>query len=318
MNSPRPGVTDAAVMVVGQLVRDLVLVVDAVPGASEGTPVHLRREMLGGKGANQSVSLAQLGVPVGLVAVAGDDRVGDDMLAQAVRDGIDVSAVVRRAGADTGLIVDVLDASHQWRYLEHVPETVLLTEADVTAAADRLAAAPAVLVQLQQPSAVALCAARLATGLVVLDGTPVDDHRRAALIAEADVIRTDARETIELLGAAARDPDGALRGARRLLELGPSLIALALDPLGNLFVWPDGHLLIPFTHTRIVDTTGAGDALIAGLTAALLRGERPERVARFAAAAASATVGHPGGRPDLNPAALREHLALVEEALARG
>lgn len=303
-------------MVVGQLVRDLVLVVDEAPGANDSADVHLRREMLGGKGANQAVSLTQLGVPVGLVAVAGDDRVGDEMLAQAIRDGIDVSHVVRRPETDTGLIVDVVDGTGHWRYLEHVPEPVLLTESDVSAAADALAAAPAVLVQLQQPSAAALQAVQHATGLVVLDGNPADDGRQTSLLAAADVIRTDARETAALTGAPAGNLAQALDAARDLLGAGPSLIALAVDPVGNLFVWPGGHLLVPFTGTKIVDTTGAGDALTAALTAALLRGEKPPRVARFAAAAASATVGHPGGRPDLSPRSLEPHLARVDQLLA--
>src|SRR2546430_1532757 len=94
----------------------------------------------------------------------------------------------------TGLIVDVLPPDGQWRYLEALPEPVLLTEADVTAAAPALAASRAVLVQLQQPSAAALPAARAARdagALVVLDGAPADDDRREAILGTADVIRAD-------------------------------------------------------------------------------------------------------------------------------
>ncbi|NEA24540.1 carbohydrate kinase, partial [Actinomadura bangladeshensis] len=36
----------------------------------------------------------------------------------------------------------------------------------------------------------------------------------------------------------------------------------------------------------------------------LSRGDASERAARLAVAAAGATVAHPGGRPDLDPAAL--------------
>jgi ribokinase len=73
------------VVVAGQLARDFVLVVDDVPGASQ-TPVRLRKEMLGGKGANQAVALAQLGMSPALIAVAGDDDTGTRMLQQAQRD----------------------------------------------------------------------------------------------------------------------------------------------------------------------------------------------------------------------------------------
>jgi len=109
--------------VVGQLARDLVLVVDRMPPAGSAADVRCRREMLGGKGASQAVALAQLGARPILLAVTGDDRVGEDLLTQARRDGIDVSQVRRRVGACTGLIVEALDAEGRWRYLQHLPVT---------------------------------------------------------------------------------------------------------------------------------------------------------------------------------------------------
>ena len=45
-------VTATGIVVVGQVARDLVLVVDEVPGAGGRVDVRRRREMLGGKGAN--------------------------------------------------------------------------------------------------------------------------------------------------------------------------------------------------------------------------------------------------------------------------
>ncbi|GIF02805.1 PfkB family carbohydrate kinase [Actinoplanes siamensis] len=69
--------------VVGQLARDLVLCVDAVPEAGTAADASARFEQLGGKGANQAVGLAQLGVRARLVAVAGDDDAGDVLEAQA-------------------------------------------------------------------------------------------------------------------------------------------------------------------------------------------------------------------------------------------
>ena len=122
------------VVVVGQLARDLVLVVDKMPGPGESGAVQVRREMLGGRGVNQAVALAQLGMRPTLVAVVGDDRTATDMLDQAHQDGISMSAVVRRRGTRTGLIMYVVDSAGQWRYLEDLPPSVLLTETDVTAA----------------------------------------------------------------------------------------------------------------------------------------------------------------------------------------
>ena len=127
------------------MARDLVLLVDELPAAGTGVPVHDLREMLGG--ANQAVGLAQLGDAPALVAVLGDDDTAGRLLAQARADGIDVEHVVRCAGCRTGLIVDIVEHG-RWHYLEDLPNAVLLTEPDVTAAASAIHAAAATVVQL--------------------------------------------------------------------------------------------------------------------------------------------------------------------------
>ncbi|AGZ45253.1 PfkB family carbohydrate kinase [Actinoplanes friuliensis] len=280
--------------VVGQLARDLVLSVGAVPDTGAAADATDRREQLGGKGANQAVGLAQLGVVPRLVAVAGEDIIGDVLLDQARRDGIDVTAVVRRPGALTGLIVELLDSDGQWRYVQHLSEEVLLTVRDVERARDVISGADAVLVQLQQPAAAALAAARIghdAGRLVVLDGVP--EEHRDELLAAADVVRADDQEARLLL-------DGPVTpaAARRLLDDGPRLLALGVED-GNLFVWKDGHVRLPLTGGKPVDTTGGGDAFTAALTASLLRGEDYSLAARWAVAASGATVTHVSGRPSL-------------------
>lgn len=303
-------------MVIGQITRDLVLTVDQIPGPTGTTGVRQRREMLGGKGGNQAVGLAQLGVPVGLLGVLGDDEVGRRMLDQARSDGIDTSPVVCRSGTETALIVDIVDLQGQWHYLESIPEGTLLTESDVSAAAPALDGASAALVQLQQPTPTALAAARRAHAAgarVLVDGAPEDARHRDALLAVTDIVRADAREAEKLTGTSVTDPASALRVGRDLLQRGPSMVALEVGSHGNAFIWPDGQAVIPLVDTPVIDTTGAGDALIAGLVAALLRGQEPRRAARFAVAAAAATVGHPGGRPNLSAEAIDRQLVKVRE-----
>ena len=67
----------------------------------------------GGKGANQAVGLAQLGMRPALAGVVGEDQVGQRLLTQAGQDRVDVSAVARRPGVRTALIVDIVDATGQ-------------------------------------------------------------------------------------------------------------------------------------------------------------------------------------------------------------
>jgi ribokinase len=298
--------------VFGQIARDLVLVVDEAPGPGQSAGVRERREMLGGKGANQAVGLAQLGMRPALAGVVGGDRLGRRLLAQAAREGVDTAMVVRRPGERTALIVDIVDAAGQWRYLEDIPAGTLLTEGDIGACQQLFRPGRWVSVQLQQPPAAALAAAAAAHRAgckVVLDGAPADAQRAAALLATADVLRADARETGMLAGSAVSTAADAGKVAADLLRRGPSLVALAVGDAGNLIAWPEDSVFLPLTDTPVVDTTGAGDAFMAALITALAQGADPRRAARLAVAAAGATVGHPGGRPALSPEAVQDQLS---------
>jgi ribokinase len=287
------------IVVMGQIARDLVLVVDEVPGPGGTAPVRQRREMLGGKGANIAVGLAQLGAPVRLVGVVGDDAVGERLLARAAADGIGTEAVVRRAGCATGLIVDLVvvnAAADGWRYLEDLPDELLLADSDVSE--DVFARAGAVVLQLQQPPEVALRAARAARGRVVLDGAP--PRLGEELLACADVVRADHREAELLSGRKIGSADDALRAAREVMTRGPGFVAFAVDGVGNVFAWDEGELVVPLGDVEAVDTTGGGDAFVAALTFALVRGDGPEEAAGLAVRASGDTVTRPGGRPDLH------------------
>ena len=296
-----PGHAPTSVVVVGAVARDLVLRTDGLPPAGAAAAVLERREVLGGKGANQAVGLAQLGLPVALVGVVGADDAGADVLEQARRDGIDVSHVVRRG--TTALLVDVVDAPGSRRLLEHVPDESWLTPADVTAAGALLAGADTVSLQLQQPPDVALAAARAAAAQgrrVVLDGAPQGGRHRDALLALAEVVRADAAEAELLTGHRLRTVDDARAAARELLARGPRLVALAVAGEGDLVVWPDGEQLHRH-HGEALDATGAGDAFVAAVVAALLGGADPQAAGSAGAAAAATTVTRLGGRPALSP-----------------
>ena len=63
------------VVVVGQIGRDLVLVVDDLPDSGDAVPVTERQEVLGGA-VNQAVAAHQLGCSTAIVGVVGDDEAG--------------------------------------------------------------------------------------------------------------------------------------------------------------------------------------------------------------------------------------------------
>ncbi|OMC07035.1 PfkB family carbohydrate kinase [Mycobacterium sp. SP-6446] len=289
-----------SVVVIGQIGRDLVLRTDGPPSASESRTILQREELLGGKGANQAVGLAQLGVPVALIGVVGDDTAGTFVLEEAEGDGIDIGGVVRRG--TTALLVDLVAPPPERMLLEHIPESSLVRVDDLDRSAERLNGAEIVSIQLQQPAETALAAARRARrrGVrVVADGAPPQDIQ-ADLLASVDVIRADATEAALIGGKAVGTVDEAAELADNLLTCGPELVAIAVPDVGDLLAWRGGSELFEFADVDVVDPTGAGDAFVAGLISALRDGAGPQHAGQQAAAAASSTVQRLGGRPSLD------------------
>lgn len=288
-----------SVVVVGQVGRDLMLRTRGLPPSGGSVPIDERGEILGGKGANQAVGLAQLGVPVSLVGVVGDDHAGEGVLRQAARDGIDTTGVARRGR--TALLVDLVDHPGSRRLLEDIPEQSLVTVDDLERAGALLGRADTVSIQLQQPPATVLAAARAGRSrraCVVADGAP-DPGTRDELLAAVDVLRTDATEARLIFGDPVTSVSDALALGRRLIEAGPRLLAVAVPGAGDLLVWRNGSHLLPLADVEVADPTGAGDAFTAGLIAGLHRGADFVSAGQLASAAAAATVQHLGGRPDL-------------------
>jgi ribokinase len=300
------------VAVIGQITRDLVLRCAEPPDEGGSTTVVERREMLGGKGANQAVGLAQLGVSCALVGVAGDDPQGPAVLREAVADGIDVRGVHRRGA--TALMVDVVDERGGRRLFEDVPAAAMLTVEDLDRAAGVLDGAGTVSLQLQQPGATVLEAARRAHrrgAKVVADGHP-DPGVADELLSLLGLLRVDAAEAALFAGRPVTTVDEATALAHRLLHQGPELVALAVADAGDLLVWKDGRHLFGHADVPVVDRTGAGDAFMAGLIAATRAGADPVQAGRLATAAAGSTVQRLGGRPDLS--GLRAHEVLSKES----
>ncbi|ONI79973.1 hypothetical protein ALI144C_24990 [Actinosynnema sp. ALI-1.44] len=284
-------------VVVGQVARDLVLVVPHMPDIGSRTEVSERRELLGGKGANIAVAAAQLGNAVTLIGAIGSDETAGWLVAQAELSGVETAYVRRQPDTVSALIVDVVTPDGSWRYFEDIPDEVLDTPADIGAAKSAFANAHSVIVQLQQPTETAVAAVQQARGArIVLDGVP----RAEQLLASADVLRMDQQEGEQLTGAKLDTVDNALTVGQGLLRRGPDLVVLATAE-ANVFLWNDGQAVFPLGDTTVKDTTGAGDALVAALTVGLDSGLGPYDAARMSVAAAARTVDHAGGRPDLDP-----------------
>jgi ribokinase len=226
----------------------------------------------GGKGANQAVAAARAGASVRFTSACGDDDFGHELMAALEEDGIDVRNVRRVEGA-TGVALILVDDGGENQIV------VIPGANDAVTAPEPDEAVGVWLVQAEVPIAAVegtLAAARATGAAAVINPSPAG-RVPAPVVAGFDVAIVNETE-LDALG-----------------EHHPAQVVLTLGARG-VRILPDGPEL-PAIPTRVVDTTGAGDAL-AGVTAAALAQGRPlAEAVELGIAAASLSVERHGCQP---------------------
>jgi ribokinase len=226
----------------------------------------------GGKGANQAVAAARAGASVRFTSACGDDDFGHELMAALEEDGIDVRNVRRVEGA-TGVALILVDDGGENQIV------VIPGANDAVTAPEPDEAVGVWLVQAEVPIAAVegtLAAARATGAAAVINPSPAG-RVPAPVVAGFDVAIVNETE-LDALG-----------------EHHPAQVVLTLGARG-VRILPDGPAL-PAIPARVVDTTGAGDAL-AGVTAAALAQGRPlAEAVELGIAAASLSVERHGCQP---------------------
>jgi 1-phosphofructokinase family hexose kinase len=157
------------------------------------------------------------------------------------------------------------------------------------------------------------------------DGVPaVIDSRgpwlAAAMEAGPALVKINADEASELLDESVSDRDRAVAAARTIRDRAGGdghAVAITLGEAGMVLVDPDGRALAGSTPARGRYPVGSGDALLAGLVAALADGEAWVAAAALGLGAGAANAEIPGtGR--LDPARARELAAMADMAEVAG
>jgi 1-phosphofructokinase len=121
----------------------------------------------------------------------------------------------------------------------------------------------------------------------------------AAIPATPALIKPNRAELAALLGRDLPDRAALLAAAQEVQGRGIARVIVSDGGAGALFALPEGLFWATPPKVALTTTVGAGDAMVAGLTAALARGLDAEATARLAtgsaAAAVSRDVGAPGG-----------------------
>jgi ribokinase len=288
------------VVVVGSINADLVARVADLPSPGETVTGAAFERHHGGKGGNQAVAAARLGVPTVFIGAVGDDPFGPEARAALRAERIDVSNVVIAPQAQTGVALILVDNAGENMIAVASGSNAMLDPAGVRQALERigLGREDVVLVCHEIPTMTVRTALRTAVeagARSVLNPAPAIGLGLDT-VGEATFVTPNRTELETLIGREGADPDTAAAELfERLQRFGRAdAIVVTLGPGGALVVERHGggsrNRGVSAPAVRAVDTTGAGDAFNGVLAASLADGlELHESVERAVIAAALST-----------------------------
>lgn len=284
-----------------------------VPGAS--IPGAMREDV-GGGAFNALRGAVQRGARGTLMSVRGGDAAGEAVASAIAASGIeDLSAVFldRATPSYTALLDrdgDVVAALADMSLYE----LTFAKQLRRSKAREAVAEADTVLCDANLPEA-ALCKLAEITDkpLFAIAISPAKAVRLRPILASLSCLYMNRREAAVLAGTAADSTPEALAQGLRAAGLGRGVITAGGSAV---FAFDrDGLTVIePPAPRKVVDVTGAGDALAGTTTVALMRGLRLDAALREGVAAAVLAIECASAVPQLDKKAFDEVLALVPQA----
>ncbi len=308
------------IVVVGSANQDYITELPHFSIGGETLVADAIEKRAGGQGVNQSVAAARAGASVSFVGCVGDDHDGQLIRQQLISEGVDTSEVQITASLPTGLAL-VSSYPDGARSITVIPgANMALTASQVARAVERLALGDAVVLVQAEISEDAIAAAITsahATGARAILNLAPYRVLPAEILRLCDPLVMNEMEGAALLKVRIDSVDEALQAVAAAAQLANSAV-ISLGAGGA--VWAAngraGH--VPAESVPVLDASGAGDAFVGVLAAALAVQPALDKAVETAVAAGAFVVARLGVQPSypMRSDLLRATAALAEHKVA--
>ena len=292
------------VVVCGSLNMDIVMQSDRRPAVGETLPGATVSFLPGGKGLNQAIAAARLGMPTAMIGAVGTDSFADSLRGFLANNDVDSSGVREIDGPATGVAliqvvrkdnaITVASGANLHFSRDMVRQPPQRDEVWVAQFETPIAETKAILKQARRAGA------RTVLNLAPFAPYPEDLLKSVEVAVLNEIELSQATRTKLRASSATRDLAAA---CRKLQAKGARTVVATLGARGAVVVTDEGARALPAFKAKVVDTTGAGDCFVGALAARLALGANPLEAARYASAAASCSVERLGAAPSMPTAA---------------
>lgn len=279
------------IVVIGSLNYDIILQLPRLPKCGETFPADSAGFQAGGKGANQAVQAAKLGLDTYMVGCVGKDSMGDYLLKAAKKYGLNTE-YVRRTEESSGMgIVNAMSDGEVFACIVRGANYEVSTS-DVDRAVPILKEAALVLLQLEIPLHVAAYGIKKAKECgckVLLNAAPAAALEEDVLNM-CDILVVNEVEASFYLNKTLETVEDAKASIQMLTERYACACIITMGARGAVVCDGGTIQFIPAKKVNAVETTGAGDSFVGGVAYGLKKGMTLFEACEFATSCSAWTV----------------------------
>ncbi|MBF2078803.1 MAG: ribokinase [Synechococcales cyanobacterium T60_A2020_003] len=288
-----------SVVVFGSINMDLVARSPRLPVPGETLTGYDFTAVPGGKGANQAVAAARLGLPTQMVGRVGSDSFGRELLAHLNWAGVKRDRLYIDPSAHSGVAMIAVDDRAENHIIVVPGANGNVGEEDIRRLRELLSSAKVLLLQLEIPMPAVVSAAQVAREFgvkVILDPAPVPTRLPEELYSLVDILTPNRIEAGQLVGFPVPNLEMAAEAALVLRDRGVETVIIKMGERGVLCMSSEERFVRPAFTVNAIDTVAAGDAFNGGLGAALAEGRSLEQAVIWGSAAGAIAVTRLGAQ----------------------
>lgn len=290
------------ILVIGSLNIDWIIKTPHTPVTGETLTGEFSLAVPGGKGANQAFAAGNLGGKVSMLGAVGTDADGQTLLDMLQKAHVDTQAILKLEETKTGLALIYVNNEGDNTIVVLPNANAKVDKSYIDAHLEQIQNSDIILLQMEIPHETLYYAIDLAHSLgktIILNPAPAPESIPDTILSKIDYLTPNETELATLSGLHADSLEGAVQGAKYLLEKGVKNVITTLGSRGALLVNHERTAHFEGFPVTPVDTTAAGDSFNGAVATYLSQGKSIDEAIRFGNKVASIAVTRVGAQSSI-------------------
>ncbi len=287
------------IIVVGSINQDITLFMENIPVAGETVIANDLSTSLGGKGANQAVTIARMGGDISFVGAVGNDKASEEIIKKLEEENINIIGIMR-SELNTGSAYISIDEKGNNSIIVYPGANFAITTEHLYKNIQLFKEAEYCLLQLEIPMMIIKKVIKICQEnnvKVFLNPAPYNKEIDNYILENIDFYIPNESEFLHTIGYDVNLEYDLNFYKEKGLEFSNKYsldLIITLGSRGSMLITDNEITIIPAKDVIPIDTTAAGDSFIGGFLAGLSKENEMKKSLEFATNVAALTITRVG------------------------